>query len=811
MPPSSASLPVEAALPALRAALAAAPAAVLVAPPGAGKTTAVPPALLAEPWVAGGRLLLMLPRRLAARAAAERIAARMGATLGREVGYVTRLETCTSPAARIECLTEGVFLNRLLAEPDLPGVAGLLFDEVHERNLEGDLGLALARDAQGAFRPDLRLLAMSATLDSGRLSAFLGDAPVVTAEVPPHPLVIRHVPPRAGERLEETVARAVGEALAATAGSVLVFLPGVAEIERAGRALRLPEGVALARLHGSLSPAAQRAVLAPAPGRRVILATAIAESSLTVPGVAAVVDAGLARRPRFDRDTGLTRLETGRASQASATQRAGRAAREGPGLAIRLWPEGETRGRIAEEPPEILSADLAGPLLQLARWGIADPARLPFLDSPPPAAVADARARLERLGALAPDGRLTAKGERLARLPLAPPLAAMLLAGAAAGAADLAARLALLLTERGLGGESVDLEERLARLARDCPPAAARLAARWARAAEALQPVARPADSAPPTAGELLAEAFPERIARRRRRPGPRDADAAYLMAGGRGALLAAQEPLAAAEWLVVADAGGSGADARIRLAAALAPTPAWLAARTTTATRVAVEEGRVVAEQRETLGAIEVRRAPLAAPAPEAVVAALAAHLAATGLSLPEAEARALSRLRAAAAHGFEGLPPLDDGALARALAERSGPVRRLGELAVAGFAESLVPEPLRRALDRFAPAVFTTPAGTRHAVDYAAPGGPEVEVRVQALFGLAAHPQVLGGVPLTLALTSPAGRVIARTRDLPGFWRSGWAEVRRELFGRYPKHAWPEDPLAAAPALRGGAGRRS
>lgn len=793
-------LPVEAALPDLFAALRARSSAVLVAPPGAGKTSLVPPALLAEPWVGDGRLLVMLPRRIAARAAAERIASLTGATVGGEVGYVTRLETRTCAGARIECLTEGVFVNRLMAEPDLPGVAGLLFDEVHERNLEGDLGLALALDAQAAFRPDLRILAMSATPEAGRLAALLGDAPVVTAEVPPHPLEIRHRPPRPGERLEATVARAIDEALGATAGSVLVFLPGVAEIERVARALALAPDVVLHRLHGSLPPAAQRAVLAPSPARKVILATAIAESSLTVPGVTAVVDAGLARRPRFDRETGLTRLETGKASQASATQRAGRAAREGPGLAIRLWAEAETRGRPEAEPPEILAADLAAPLLQLARWGVTDPARLPFLDPPAPAAVADARARLARLGAFDADSRLTPLGERLARLPLAPPLAAILLAGAARGAAARAADIVLLMTERGLGGTAIDVEARLASLRQDRPPAAARLAARWAKAAESLQPPTPGA--AAPSVGELLAVAFPERIARRRRAPGPRGPDALYLMACGRGARLAAPEPLAAAEWLVVADAGGSGPDARIRLASALDPA---IAARSATSeTRIEVREGRVVAETSAMLGAIALARVPLADPDPAAVVAAVAAHLAREGLPLPDAEARALARLQAAAAHGFAGLPSLDDRSLATALAERSGPVRRLADLAVGGFARSLVPDALATALDRFAPASFATPAGSRHPIDYAAPGGPEVEVRVQALFGLASHPGVLGGVPLTLALTSPAGRVIARTRDLPGFWQGGWAEVRRDLRGRYPKHPWPEDPRAAVPTLR-------
>lgn len=790
-----------AALPRLLDALEAGPNAVLVAPPGAGKTTIVPLALIDAEWRAGGRLLLMLPRRPAARAAAERMAALSGATLGEEIGYVTRLESRTGPKVTIECLTEGLLVNRLLADPDLPGIAALLFDEVHERNLEGDLGLALARDAQAAFRPDLRIVAMSATVDGARFAEALGGAPVIESAGEAHPLEVRHRPGPAGERLEAALARGIGEALAATSGSVLAFLPGVAEIERTAERLALPADVALHRLHGSLPPAAQRAALDPSTTRKLILATAIAETSLTIEGVRAVVDSGLARRPQFDRTSGLTRLETVKASQASIAQRAGRAARQGPGLVIRLWAEGETRGRIPFDPPEILSADLAPLALALARWGVPDPAALNFPDPPPPAALADARARLRALGALDEAGRITPHGERLARLPLAPPLAHLLVEGAGSGEAGLAARIALVLSERGAGGTAVDLLQRLRGLER-APPATLRLAGRWARL---VADVARTGE--PRGAAGLLAQAFPDRVARRRRPPG-RERDVAYLMASGRGALLDAAEPLAAAEWLVVADAGGTGADSRIRLAVAFDDEIAgYAAAHATRDSEVRIDGGRVEAVEAERLGAITLARRPQASPDPAALAGALAAHLAASGLDLPGGEARGIARLRYAAAQGFAGLPPLDDASLAEALVARSGTVRRLDDLARAGFAASLVPPALARALDRFVPEQFESPAGSRHPIDYGHEGGPEVEVRAQALFGLARHPLVADQVPLTLALTSPAGRVIAKTRDIVAFWGAGWAEVRRDLRGRYPKHDWPEDPANARPALRPGA----
>ena len=798
-------------LPDLHGALTAGTTAVLVAPPGAGKTTLVAPSLLDAPWLEGRKILLMLPRRLAARAAAERIASLLGEEPGGRVGYATRLER--KPGSRIECLTEGLFVNRLIADPGLEGVGALLFDEVHERNLEGDLGLALALDAR-ALREDLRILAMSATLDGARFSALMGGAPVIESAGRAFPVEVRHLGRgRADARIEERMVAAIGQALTVGEGSVLAFLPGVAEIERTAERVVLPGGVSLHKLHGTADPAAQRAALAP-DGRKLVLATSIAETSLTIDGVRTVVDSGLARRARLDRGSGLTRLVTERVSQAAAAQRAGRAGRQAPGLALRLWDEGETRGFLPFDPPEILEADLAPLLLRLAAWGAA-PEQLAWLDPPPAAALAAARAELGAIGALDGDGRLTAHGRLLARFGLAPRLAHMLLVGAARGQASEAGALAALLEERGVGGPSGDIEERLRRFGSDGSPrakAARRLGARWAAEAERLQP---PSEGPALPVGLLLAEAWPERVARRRKAPGPTDATVDYLMANGRGVRLEATEPLARCAWLAVADAGGAGASARVRLAAAI-PEEAlagWLAGRTTVEERLQPDpaSGRLGLMRVERLGAIEVsrRRAPAS---PEAVAAALLAEVREQGLAAlpwPEAEQAMLARMRFAAREGCAGLPELDDaGLLASAdmwLAPRLAGVARLADVRLEGALAELLDWPTAQALERFAPARFQSPAGTSHAIDYAAEGGPEVEVRVQAVFGLAAHPMLAGGrVPLVLALTSPAGRPVAKTRDLPAFWKGAWRDVQREMKGRYPRHPWPDDPAAAAATVR-------
>ncbi|HEX8443306.1 MAG TPA: ATP-dependent helicase HrpB, partial [Allosphingosinicella sp.] len=482
----AAPLPIDAVLPDLLAALRDFPNAVLVAPPGAGKTTAVAPALLAEPWCAG-EILLLSPRRLAARAAAERMAELAGEPVGGTIGYLTRLDSKRSARTRILVLTEGIFRNRIQADPELAGVSAVLFDEVHERSLDSDFGLALALDAQAALRPDLRVLAMSATLDGVRFAALMNDAPVIESQGRSHPIALVHLGRTAERRVEEEMAGAIRRALGESAGSLLAFLPGVAEIERTAERLnRLPTDVDLHRLHGTLDPAEQRAAIRAAPpGRRkIVLATSIAETSLTLDGVRVVVDSGLARRPRYDRGAGITRLVTERASQASVTQRAGRAGRQGPGTVYRLWEEAATAGLPRFDPPEILEADLSALLLDCALWGVSDPRTLRWIDPPPAAAVEEARKRLLSLGALDESGRVTAHGRRIAALPLPPRLAHMLIEAEARGWGETGAEVAVLLSERGLGGNDTDLELRHRRWRSDRgkrADAARGLARRWLR------------------------------------------------------------------------------------------------------------------------------------------------------------------------------------------------------------------------------------------------------------------------------------------------------------------------------------------
>ncbi len=810
-------LPVEDILPALRAALAANAPVALVAPPGAGKTTAIAPALLGEAWVAGGRILLLSPRRLAARAAAERMAEQAGEAVGATIGYRTRMDSRVSAATRIEVVTEGIFSRMLVADPELPGVAAVLFDEIHERSLESDLALALALEAREALRPDLRLLLMSATLDGAAYEAIVPGLVRLESLGRMFPVTLRHVGRDAALRIEDAMAAAIRSALADEPGSVLAFLPGAAEIERTAERLagRLPADVDLHRLYGARDGADQRAVIRPPPDgrRKVVLATSIAETSITIDGVRVVVDSGLARRPRLDRAVGLTRLVTERASQAAVTQRAGRAGRTAPGVAIRLWEAGETAGRLRFDPPEILQSHLTGLVLECARWGVGDPAMLRWLDPPPPAAVAEARARLAAMGALGDDGRPTPHGERIAALPLAPALAHTLIAAVPLGLASLAALVAVVLTERGLGGRGADLDERLRLLARDRSPraeAARRLAGRWARAAGGDAARALPGDAA----GQVLALAFPDRVARRRGGAG-----APYLMANGRAVAVAADDPLAAAEWIVVGDASGAAAGARVLLGAAIDPASmeTLLGDRVVTTAVLAFDpaSGGVTAESRRQLGAITLARRPAERPDPAAVSAALLAGVRDHGLALlPWGEASLAFRARVAfaRANGLAELPDLSDAALLAGLDDWLAPLlagrRRLDALTDGQLSEALsglVGWALLRRLDGFAPGRFAAPAGSSHAIDYAAEGGPAVEVRVQALFGLAAQPMLADGrVPLTLRLTSPAGRAIQVTTDLPRFWAGSWSDVRKDLRGRYPKHPWPEDPAAAAPTLR-------
>ena len=804
-------LPIQAVLPDLIAALDAAPNAVLVAPPGAGKTTAVAPALLDRPWC-GGRILLLQPRRIAARAAAERIAAQAGEPVGQRIGYATRLDSRQSAATRLLVATQGIFTAMVQEDPELTGTSAVLFDEVHERSLDSDFGLALALDAQAALRPDLRLIAMSATVEGERFAALLGGAALIESAGRSHPIELRHLGRDAAARIEDDMAGAVRRALGETEGGVLAFLPGVAEIERVAERLEpLPAGIRLHRLHGQVDPAGQRQAIAAEPdgARKLVLATSIAETSLTLDGVSVVVDSGLARRPRYDRAAGVTRLATERVSRAAATQRAGRAGRQRPGIAYRLWEAAATAGLPAHDPPEILEADLSGLVLAAAIWGVADPAALRWIDPPPAASVAEARRRLTAFGMLDGDGRPTPHGRAAARLPLEPRLAHMLLAGGALGLGPVAAEVAVLLTERGLGGNDADLELRLRRWRNERGRRADQargLARRWAGLAEQ-------GALGDGSVGVAVALAFPDRVAKRRSADG-----ADWISVGGRGFRLDPASPLARAEWLAVAEVQGAAAGARILSAATIdaAEVERLVGDRIEVRRHVAFDPatGGVSATRERRLGAIRLSGGADADVPRAAVEAALLEGVRSGALALlpwdgPAGELRA--RAAFAAGEGVE-VPDLSDAALLARLDEWLPPLlagrRRLADIAAGDLVhalEGLIGWGGKAQLDQVAPPRFTTPAGSSHAIDYAAEGGPAVEMRVQALFGLGTHPTVLEGrVPLVLRLTSPAGRPIQTTRDLPGFWRGSWAAVAKEMRGRYPRHPWPDDPAAAAPTLR-------
>lgn len=806
-------LPIEEALPALKAALGGRSSAVLVAPPGAGKTTVVPLALLDEPWAAGGKLIVLEPRRLAARAAAARMAQTLGEAVGETVGFRVRMQSKVSARTRIEVVTEGVFTRMILGDPGLDGVAAVLFDEFHERSLDADLGLALARDSQGLLREDLRLLVMSATLDGARVAKLLGDAPVIESQGRMFPVETRYLGRDPRLHLVEQMVRATLTALAETTGSLLVFLPGQGEIRRAAQMLgeRLADRpVEIAPLYGALDVRDQdRAIALVAEGRRkVVLATSIAETSLTIQGVRVVIDSGFSRVARYDPARGLTRLETVRVSQASADQRRGRAGRTEPGVCYRLWDEAETRALPAFGRPEILDTDLSRLALDLARWGAKTADDLAFLDPPPDAAWREARALLGRLGVLDRQGDLTAHGRAVAELPLPPRLAHMVLEGGARGAGERAARIAVLLGEQGLGGNDVDLRERLARLERDGSPRARdakALAGRWARAAGR-------GEGGDLDEGLLLALAFPERIAKARGGHGE------FQLANGRGAYLEPTDALARERWLAVAELGGGEARDRILSAIPLDETRLIeaFAGQIETEDRVQADAaGRVSATRIRRLGRLTVEERRIERPDPALIAAALLAQLRDKGLSSLN-WGEAAQRLRARAAflreRGGGDWPDLSDEALIARAADWLDPLlegrTRLDQIGAGDLDEALrglIGWDRLRELDREAPEHWTAPTGTRAAIDYAAEGGPRVEVRVQELFGLAAHPSVANGrVPLTLALLSPARRPIQTTRDLPGFWRGSWADVRKDMRGRYAKHPWPEDPLAAPPTTR-------
>ncbi|WP_019996019.1 ATP-dependent helicase HrpB [Aureimonas ureilytica] len=809
-------LPVSLVLPDVTEALAAHGAAVLVAPPGAGKTTLTPLHLLGT--LPEGRILLVEPRRIAARAAASRMASLLGEEVGERVGWRMRLDTRVSARTRIEVVTEGVLTRLVIGDPELSGVAAILFDEFHERSLDADFGLALALDVQGALRPDLKILVMSATLDGARVAGLLSDAPVIRSEGRAFPVEIRYRDRPAGEPVEEASARAVLDELGSGSGSILVFLPGQREIERTLERLtgRVPADVLLAPLFGALEAGAQDLAIRPAPAgrRKVVLATTIAETSITIDGVTVVIDSGLKRQPLFEPATGLSRLETVRVSKASAEQRAGRAGRTAPGVAIRLWRAVETAALEPFDRPEILSTDLSSLLLDTLSWGVSDPASLPFLDPPPAPAVAEARLLLEELGAVDEGGRLTPAGETLRLLPLGPRLARMV-AGAAAGETRrLAARIAVLLSEHGLGGTDTDLTERLRRWATERSPRAKGandLAARIARSAQT------PGEIETDEPGALLALAYPDRIAIARGGRGQ------FVLTNGRGGALEETHALAREPALVVADLGGlaqpnaPGRVGRIRAAAPLSreALERLMAERIREEDVVVFDPGSrsVRARRVRRLGRATLSEATLPLPADGRVTAALLAglrRLGAGALPFGKEGARLLQRLRFLA-QADNTWPSFGDDALLEDLEDWLGPflpgVASLDAIEPGMLSEGLLsrlpPGEVRR-LDTLAPTHFTAPTGASHPIRYE-PDGPVLAIRVQELFGLTAHPRVAGGRwPLTLELLSPAHRPIQITRDLPGFWAGSWADVRADLRGRYPRHPWPEDPASAAPTNR-------
>lgn len=794
-------LPIHAVLPDLLAALREATGAVLIAPPGAGKTTAVAPALLGEVWCTG-QIIVTSPRRVAARAAAERMAELLGEKAGETVGYLTRMDSRQSSRTRVLVVTEAILVNRLLDDPELAGVSAILFDEAHERHLDGDLGLAFARETQSVLREDLRIAVMSATIDGARFAGLLGsDVPVIESEGKAYPLEIRWLGSSPDKRLEDAAAAAVMAGWREQNGDLLAFLPGVGEIERVRERLeaRLPD-VPILPLHGQVDPAGQRAAIRrdPQGRRRIVLATSIAETSLTLDGVSVVVDSGLARRAQFDKAAGTTHLVTGRASQAAAAQRAGRAARQGPGVAYRMWEEAAHPGRPPFDPPEILTADLAPLVLALARWGSGDPAPLPWLDPPPDAALTAARARLAALGALDESGRITARGRKLAALPLDPAHAAMVLFGAELGAGDVAAKVALLLQERALGGRGEDLHARLGRWNTDRSPraeASRKLAGGWARRARELTGAA--AESQVPAAIILLA-GLRDNLARRRDPSGEH-----WLSAGGRGYLLDPASPLARAEWLAIGDAQGAARGARITAALPLdtSEVERWLADRIVARSVLNWTGERVEARLERRIGAIALASGP--DPAPDAgAVTAMLVDKALENLS-------AIIPRDLVARARFAGIAPLSEAALRESADLWLAPLlagRRDLDLARGRIADALLgllDWDARQRIDRLAPREFTSPAGTSHSIDYAGDDAPSVEVRVQALFGMEAQPMI-GDTPLLLKLTSPAGRPIQSTRDLPGFWRGSWSDVKKDMKGRYPKHRWPDEPWAEKPSLK-------
>lgn len=829
-------LPLVPTLPAILDSLSGTPNLVIQAPPGSGKTTLLPLALLDAPWRGDGRILVLEPRRLAARMAAARMAALLDEAVGVRVGYRVRLDAKVSAATRIELNTDGVFLRRLQRDPSLEGVSAVLFDEVHERGLETDLALALCLETQAALRPDLRLVAMSATLDAAPFAKLMRNCPVVTGEGRSYPVETRWRPMAPQARLDVAMTSAVRAALTETEGDVLAFLPGIADIRRTEAALQespLPGSVDICVLHGDLPGAQQDAAIRPsAPGRRkVVLSTAIAESSLTIEGVRVVIDSGYMRQPRFSLRSGMSALETVRVSQASAEQRRGRAGRVAPGVCYRLWAEAAHGGLPAFTAPEIAVADLAPLALDLALWGVRDANALAWLDPPPAPAMAQARHVLRELGALDAANAITAHGRAMAELPLHPRLAHLALRGHALGHGALACALAALLSERDiarpLGRErDADLRWRLEAVLnnRDAPmvPAGYRLEQNTLRTVRRLANEWRKRlgcdafDGDVSASGLMVALAYPDRVAKRRGGAG-----GGFLMRSGRGAKLDAIDPLSREDYLAIAELDGGEADARVFLAAPVAEAEIAKEFASQIDTRETVQwderEQVVLARRQQRLDALVLQDRAIANPSPEAIQAAMLDAVRKAGLAvLPwtpalrqwQSRVMLLRRVMPEAADW----PDLSDAGLLAGLdgwlwPYLSGIARfsRLGEIDLRAALEAQLDYAARKRLDEWAPTHWTAPTGSNLPIDYGSGDAPFLAVRLQEMFGQRESPAICGGrVKLLLHLLSPARRPLQITADLEGFWRSSYKAVRAEMRGRYPKHEWPEDPLQALPTAR-------
>jgi ATP-dependent RNA helicase HrpB len=808
-------LPIDAALGDLTAALRANAGAVLVAPPGAGKTTRVPLVLLDEPWAKDKKILVLEPRRLAARAAAIRMASTLGEQVGDTVGLRVRFGSKISKRTRIEVVTEGVFTRLALDDPSLEGIAAVLFDEFHERSLDADLGLALARDVQQSLRDDLKLLVMSATLDGACVATLMGVAPLIESQGRSFAVETRYIGRDPRARIENQVAAAVERALRAEAGSLLVFLPGAGEIRRTETLLKervRDPNTDIVALYGALDAREQDRAIAPSPpGRRkVVLATSIAETSLTIEGVRVVIDSGLSRVPRYEPDVGVTRLETVRVSRAAADQRRGRAGRTERGVCYRLWDEPQTGSLEPYTRPEILSADLSSFVLDLAQWGANDPGTLAFLDPPPQAALNEARVLLRELGAIEGDGRITEEGRKLRVLPLPPRLARMVVDAAQEGASLLAAEIAAVLTERGLGGDDPDLRDRLDKFHRDRSRRAEDARAMAKRWADTAGGKSLGGDLSP---GSLLAVAYPDRVAKSRG-----GGSGAFLLANGRGGTIDAASALAREPFLAVAELTGAAAASRIVLAApiTLAEIETRFANELKDRDVVTFDTGSASLRARRTrrLGALVLAEQPKQFTPDTDTARTLAEGIIDLGLdTLPWSKAALQFRQRVGFLRRSEGeeWPDLSNDGLARNAADWLEPLlldkiapSQIGVDELSNAVMELVPWTLRRRLDAEAPTHFTAQTGSAVPIDYEAAQGPTVSIRVQELFGLAQHPAIAAGrVPLVIELLSPAHRPVQVTRDLPGFWRGSYGQVKAEMRGRYPRHPWPDDPLSA-PATR-------